>query len=121
MATGGEHGAGIGTGFKEDYYSICGTITITDGVTSVTAIKGAGASESIGRGSGGGSCGTVKFGTATMFDGSWWTTTPTNGGTYGGLKLDISTTTITNDTWTLTRYQGQGGLQNYNLNDPNEQ
>ena len=117
-ATGGEGAAGIGAGTNSSY---CKDITIENTVTSVTAIKGADASESIGHGFGVSSCGTVKFGTATMFDDSRWTTTPTNGGTYGGLKLDISTTTITNDTWTLTRYQGQGGLQNYNLNDPNEQ
>jgi hypothetical protein len=97
-ATGGQFAPGIGAGTNSSY---CKDITIENTVTSVTAIKGAGANESIGRGSDG-SCGTVKFGTATMFDDSRWTTTPTNGGTYGGLKLDISTTTNTNDTWTLT-------------------
>ena len=95
-ANGGNYAAGIGSA----YFGKCGNITIENTVTSVTAIKGAGANESIGRGNG--SCGTVKFGTATMFDDSRWTTTPTNGGTYGGLKLVISTTKNTNDTWTLT-------------------
>ena len=118
-ATGGEGAAGIGAGCNS---SECKDITIENTVTSVTAIKGAGASESIGRGSGGNSCGTVKFGTATMFDDSRWTTTPNSGNNYGLLHFVISTTTITNDTWTLTPLnQGQGGLQNYNLNDPNEQ
>ena len=97
-ATGGGNAAGIGSG--ED--GSCNDITIENTVTSVTAIKGAGASESIGRGSGGNSCGTVKFGTATMFDGSWWTTTPTDGENYGGLHFVISKTTNTDDTWTLT-------------------
>ena len=100
VATGGEHGAGIGTGYKAGYNSICGTITITDVVTKVTATKGESAYDCIGRGNSG-SCGTVKFGTATMYNGRNWDTL-TNGGTYGGLKLDISTTTNTDDTWTLT-------------------
>ena len=97
-ATGGEGAAGIGAGCNSSY---CKDITIENTVTSVTAIKGKNASESIGRGSGGNSCGTVKFGTATMFDDSRWTT-PTNGENYGGLHFVISTTTNTNDTWTLT-------------------
>lgn len=98
-ATGGEGAAGIGSGSHSSY---CKDITIKNTVTSVTAIKGADASESIGRGSDGSSCGTVKFGTATMFDGSQWTTTPTDGENYGGLHFVISTTTNANDTWTLT-------------------
>ena len=118
-ATGGEGAAGIGAGCNS---SECKDITIENTVTSVTAIKGKNASESIGRGSGGNSCGTVKFGTATMFDDSRWTTTPTNGENYGGLHFVISTTTNTKDTWTLTPLnQGQGGLQNYNVNPATEQ
>jgi hypothetical protein len=51
-----------------------------------------------------------------------WNTTPTNGENYGGLHFVISKTTITNDTWTLTPLnQGQGGLQNYNVNPATEQ
>ena len=96
-ATGGGNAAGIGSA----YFGKCGNITIENTVTSVTAIKGENANESIGRGYGG-SCGTVKFGTATMFDDSWWTTTPTDGENYGGLHFVISTTTNANDTWTLT-------------------
>ena len=117
-ATGGEGAAGIGTGTNS---SECKDITIENTVTRVKAIKGADASESIGRGSGG-SCGTVKFGTATMFDDSRWTTTPKSGNNYGLLHFVISTTTNPNDTWTLTPLnQGQGGLQNYNVNPANEQ
>ena len=95
-ATGGCYAAGIGSAG----YGRCGNITIENTVTSVTAIKGENANESIGRGSGG-SCGMVEFGTETMFDGSWWTT-PTDGENYGGLHFVISMTTNTNDTWTLT-------------------
>lgn len=57
-ATGGGQGAGIGSGQANAY---CGTITITDGVTKVTATKGGGAPNSIGAGNGG-SCGKVTIG-----------------------------------------------------------
>ena len=49
-ATGGSNAAGIGGGSKN---GACGTITITSGVTSVTATKGANAPYSIGKGNGG--------------------------------------------------------------------
>jgi hypothetical protein len=49
IATGGEQGAGIGSGASD---AQCGDITITSGVTSVTATKGYEAQESIGVGSG---------------------------------------------------------------------
>jgi hypothetical protein len=55
-ATGGYYAAGIGTGNGAS----CGSITITDGVTSVTATKGNYADYSIGAGSDG-SCGTVTI------------------------------------------------------------
>ena len=48
-AIGGYYGAGIGTGFVGD----CGNITITGGVTHVTATKGSAASQSIGTGNNG--------------------------------------------------------------------
>ena len=56
-ARGGDKAAGIGGGFLGS----CGTITITNGVTSVTATKGDGATNSIGAGNGG-TCGTVTIG-----------------------------------------------------------
>ena len=104
-ATGGEKAAGIGTGCSEfTVYSTsntCGAITIGAGVKSVTATKGTGSPNSIGKGAsehgGGQTCGTIKFGTLDVFNGSAWTTTMTDGNTYGGLKLAIS-----GDTWTLT-------------------
>ena len=99
-ATGGYHAAGIGGGHVRN----CGTITITDGVTRVTATKGAEAPNSIGIGfrDNENTCGTITFGTQQMYDGSTWTTTPTNGQTYGGLNFSIKTTSITDDTWELT-------------------
>ena len=93
----GDFAAGIGSGYKAS----CGDITITGGVTRVTATKGTEAPNSIGAGDGG-SCGTISFGTQQMYNGTTWNPTPTDGGTYGGLNLAITTTTNTNDTWTLT-------------------
>ena len=62
-ATGGNNAAGIGggRGFNSDYLSSCGTITITTGVTKVTATKGSGADNSIGAGIDC-TCGTVTIG-----------------------------------------------------------
>ena len=64
-ATGGEDAAGIGGGRgnnKNTELSSCGTITITTGVTKVTATKGSGAApNSIGAGYFG-TCGTVTIG-----------------------------------------------------------
>ena len=74
-ATGGAGAAGIGTGgVKGGSTNNCGNITITDGVTSVTVTKGLGnhdsqynfdipaAPNSIGKGSGNGTCGSVTIG-----------------------------------------------------------
>ena len=62
-ATGGRYGAGIGSGYEN---SSCGTVTITSGVTRVTATKGMDAPCSIGKGKDGSSttstCGTVTIG-----------------------------------------------------------
>ena len=62
-ATGGANGAGIGSGVGSsvEVYSVCGDITITTGVTQVTATKGASAPNSIGAGGGTGTCGTVTI------------------------------------------------------------
>ena len=60
-AMGGENAAGIGGGGTTgNTDSSCGDITITSGVTKVTATKGSGASNSIGAGIG--TCGTVTIG-----------------------------------------------------------
>lgn len=69
-ATGGEGAAGIGTGSAyTGNTNNCGTITITDGVTLVTATKGAGAVNSIGQGTSSGTCGTVTIGGTVYPDG----------------------------------------------------
>jgi len=62
-ATGGDNAAGIGggRGYNSGYQSSCGTITITTGVTKVTATMGDGATNSIGAGKYG-TCGTVTIG-----------------------------------------------------------
>lgn len=61
-ATGGEDAAGIGGGRGNGNatYSSCGTITITSGVTSVTATKGSDDAQSIGAGKFG-TCGAVTI------------------------------------------------------------
>jgi hypothetical protein len=94
-ATGGEHGAGIGSGYKGNCQSIsitggtviatgygdgagigsgkdgsCSTITIADGVTQVTAKKGSTATNSIGKGAGTASCGTVTIGGTVYYNGT---------------------------------------------------
>ncbi len=97
-ATASHGGAGIGSG---DNGSSCGNITIANTVTRVEAKKGLGETNySIGNGAGS-TCGTVNFGDQTMYNGTIWTTTPTDGGTYGGLRIGISRTSSANDTWTL--------------------
>ena len=62
-ATGGDNAAGIGggRGNNSSYFSSCGDITITTGVTKVTATMGDGATNSIGAGYYG-TCGTVTIG-----------------------------------------------------------
>lgn len=59
IATGGSDAAAIGGGNNS---GTCGTITITDGVTSLTAIKDNLAPNSIGDGEISGTCGTVTIG-----------------------------------------------------------
>ena len=59
-ATGGQYAAGIGTGYSVYAGSSkCGDITITAGVTQVTATRGADATNSIGLANANGICGTV--------------------------------------------------------------
>ena len=102
VATGGSNSAGIGTGNTYTFgNSNCGNITITPGVTSVTATKSTGARDSIGRGKGKGTCGTVMFGDETIYDGSLWIIAPESGSAYGGLSFFITTVTNTDDTWVL--------------------
>ena len=111
-ATGDRHGTGIGN----SQYGKCGAITITNGVTNVTAMRGSSTNSNCIGNSGGiyPVCGKIIFGTATVYSGDdtstttptpthgAWTTSPMEAGDYGGLTLVISTTTNANDTWTLT-------------------
>lgn len=94
-ANGGENGAGIGSGYRGKCQSIsitggtvivtgygdgagigsgkdgsCSTITIADGVTQVTATKGSTATNSIGKGAGTASCGTVTIGGTVYYNGT---------------------------------------------------
>ena len=111
-AKGGTGGAGIGTGDGGDttYILYCGSIKIDKTVVSVTATKGTGAGDCIGKGGSSGTppvCGAISFGTQEVAESahggtSAYTTSPTHGNTYGGLTLAISKTAYDNDTWTLT-------------------
>lgn len=58
-ATGGENAPGIGSGYGS---ASCGKITITDGVTKVTATAGSYSPNSIGAGGYGSTCGTITIG-----------------------------------------------------------
>ena len=73
-AEGGSNAAGIGTGKATDGSTTCGAITIGAGVKSVTATKGTGSPNSIGKGvkegSGNQTCGTITIGGVIYWDGS---------------------------------------------------
>ena len=84
-ATGGDNAAGIGGGYEN--YS-CGTITITSGVTSVTATKGNYAPNSIGKGENGEEDITVTI------DGVANATTSSD--------FPHFTSSVSGNTWTLT-------------------
>ena len=75
-ATGGEYAAGIGSGIN---WADCGNITITTGVTQVTATKGNEAPNSIGAGNKA-TCGTVTIGCTLDNDGN------PEGGTTGAIS-----------------------------------
>ena len=104
-ATGGMGAAGIGTGLSigKNASNGCGKITIGTGVISVTATKGDGDTNSIGKGEaydgGTQTCGTITFGSAQVFNGTDWSPATMVAGTYGGLNLAI---TNSDKTWTLT-------------------
>lgn len=89
VAIGGYRAAAIGCGNN----GRCGTITINEGVTSLKAIKG-NSGYYIGGGSG-------KYGTITV-DGITGTHNNIHTKIFPHFKSEISTTTNTNDTWTLT-------------------
>ena len=69
-ATGGDRGAGIGTGHDEGTgYCECGYITITSGVTRVTATKGSSSECSIGKGYSRSNCGSITIGGTLYWNG----------------------------------------------------
>ncbi len=88
-AKGGSDAAGIGSGsgYDSEVGASCGTITITSGVTSVTATKGSDAPNSIGAGHDG-TCGTVTI------DG---VANATTSSTFTNFNSSVS-----GNTWTLT-------------------
>ena len=72
-ATGEARAAGIGTGWPDGIgSSICGDITITTGVTSVTATRGSGGQCSIGKGEYGADCGFVTIGGTVYMEGGFF-------------------------------------------------
>jgi hypothetical protein len=112
-AKGGNSAAGIGTGYQQSgtNAATCGGIKIEKTVVRVTAIKGSGAQEPIGKGYSAIStkpvCGEIFFSTVKVADSahagdSAYDSAPTDGTTYDGLKLAISKTANDGDTWTLT-------------------
>lgn len=106
-AKGGDNAAGIGTGGGDHatYHASCGSIKIEKGVVSVTATKGSGAPDPIGKGKSNYSikpvCGEIFFDTKKVAESahagdSAYDSEPA-AGPYEGLTLAKS-----GDTWTLT-------------------
>ena len=105
-ATGGLWAAGIGSGSFGSFASI----SIGSGITSVTATRSNNyGNVPIGKGYGDQGSGAVTFDGVTMHDGredymdpSDWTHWPTDGQTYGGIRVAVTNDPFTNKTWTLT-------------------
>ena len=121
-ATGGEYAAGVGTGYLAD--SKCGAITVANTVTKFTATKGTDATDSVGHGKNGGTCGAVTIGGTVYWDGSAYQNegatvlgqspytyqpSPAPGPT-PGTTLDLST--VTADTTVADGYTITGTLAN---------
>ena len=108
IATGGQFAAGIGTGVStgESASNGCGAITIGTGVTSVTATKGAGSPNSIGKGdadTGTQTCGTITIGGDATTYATGVTTSPFTYATH-------SVTITAGDNMTTTGNASQTGL-----------
>ena len=100
-ATGGDDAAGIGSGSGGKFTSI----SIGSGITRVTATRSNNIVDlnvPIGKGESDQGSGAVTFGGVTMHDGDDWTNRPTDGQTYGGIKVTVSNTPFDDATWTLT-------------------
>ena len=67
-AEGGEYAAGVGTGYLGN--SECGAITVANTVTKFKATKGTNATDSVGHGKNGGTCGAVTIGGTEYWDGA---------------------------------------------------
>ena len=96
-ATGGTGAAGIGSGYYESY---CNDIIITDGVTSLTAMKGATGAHCIGIGTNTSYCGiitidSIEFELPDEIDDQI-------SDNFEHFSFTIWTTTRTNDTWVFT-------------------
>ena len=121
-AEGGQYSAGVGTGYLTD--SKCGAITVANTVTKFTATKGTDATDSVGHGKNGGTCGAVTIGGTVYWDGSAYQNegatvlgqspytyqpSPAPGPT-PGTTLDLST--VTADTTVADGYTITGTLAN---------
>ena len=96
---GGANGSGIGGA----YNSVSGRIDFKAGLVKVTGIKGTGAKDGFGRGTA--KSGDVYFKDTRRYRGDGsndvWSPNPMKNGTYDGFVFTITTTTNTNDTWTI--------------------
>ena len=104
-ATSGDDGAGIGSGWFGRFASI----SIGSGITRVTAIRSNDfRNVPIGKGFEDRGSGAVTFGNEIMHNGNGdckqqnWTHWPTDGQTYGGIRVAVTNDPFTNKTWTLT-------------------
>lgn len=97
VAYGGEGAAGIGGG----YGSRCWDISITNSISSVTAVKGTGAKNCIGKGSGTTDRRTISIGGTNLSAGDLDSPSFTSK-VYGNLNVAISATSFAKDTWTVT-------------------
>lgn len=96
-ATGGDYAAGIGGGQETEIDAI----TITTGITSITATHGSNVANAIGPNGDGQDdenlCPRVKMGYAVVYKDAAWQFGPMTSGDYGHLTLVVS-----GNTWTLT-------------------
>lgn len=104
-ATGGDRAAGIGSGCYGKFTSI----SITSGITSVTATRSNDFGHAtIGKGYDDEGSGAVTFGGVVMHNGtgdsrqSNWTYWPEDGGPFGGIRVSASDYGSDGRTWTLT-------------------
>ena len=104
-ATGGTYAAGIGSGEKGSFASI----SIGSGIIRVTATRSNDFfNVPIGKGFDDQGSGAVTFGNEIMHNGNGdckqqnWAHWPTDGQTYGGIRVAVTNDPFTNKTWTLT-------------------